>query len=86
MQHVLKDLDGVDCFIYDVIIWGATVEEHDGRLSQVLDRFRSSGVRLQPAKCTFCRSEVYYYGHVLNGSGFTADENKFKAILETKTA
>ena len=84
MQHVLQDLDGVDCFIDDVIIWGATKEEHDRRLRQVLDRFGSKGVRLQPAKFMLRRSEVHYYGHALNGSGVTSDENRVKAILEMK--
>ena len=84
MQHVLQDLDGVNCFIDDVIIWGATAEKHDRRLRQVLDQFRSKGLRLQQAKCKFRRSEVRYYGHVLNGSGVTADENRVKSILEMK--
>ena len=32
MQHVLQDLDDVDCFIDDVLIWGVIAEEHDKRL------------------------------------------------------
>ena len=82
MKNVLQDMDGVECFIHDVIIWGATAEEHDMRLRQVLDRFWSSAVCLQPAKCKFCRSKVYNYGHLLNGSDVTANENRVKAILE----
>ena len=84
MQHVLQNLEGVDSFIDDVLIWGATIEEHDIRLRQVLDRFRSKGVRLQPSKCKFRCSEVHYYGHGLNGSGVTVDDNRVKAILDMK--
>ena len=86
MQNVLQDLDGVDCFIHDVIIWGATAEEHDMRLRQVLDRFRSNWVRLQPSKCKFCRSEVHDYGHLLNGSGVIANENRVKSYPGDETA
>ena len=83
-QHVLQNLEGVDCFIDDVLIWRATIEEHDIRLRQVLDRFRNKGVRLQPSKCKFRCSEFHYYGHVLNGSGVTVDDNRVKAILGMK--
>jgi hypothetical protein len=81
MQHVLQNLDGVDCFIAGVLVWGATIEEHNRRLRQVLDRFRSKGVRLQPSKCKFRCSEVHYYGRVLNGSGVIVDSSRVKVIL-----
>ena len=35
--HVFQNLEGVDSFIDDVLIWGATIEEHDRLLLQVLD-------------------------------------------------
>ena len=84
MQHVLQNVEGVDCFTNDVLICGVTIEEHDRRLRQVLDRFRGKGVRLQPSKFKFRCSEVHYYGHVLNGSDVTVNDNRVKAILEMK--
>ena len=36
MLRVLEGLDGTDCFINDVLVWGSTKEEHD--------RLRSHGV------------------------------------------
>ena len=41
-------------------------------------------MRLQPSKCKFRCSEVHYYGHVLNGSGVTVDDNRVKTILDMK--
>ena len=71
MQQVLQGLNGVACFVDDVldIVWGATCEEHDELLRLVLDRFKATGERLQPGKCTFRSSAVRYCGHVLTESG-----------------
>jgi hypothetical protein len=44
MQETLWDIEGTDCFIDDVLVCGATSEEHDRRLRRVLSRFRERGV------------------------------------------
>ena len=58
MQQVLSGLDGLDCFIDDILIWGSTKEEHDRTLR--LERLRIGNVRLQPRKCRFRQSSVTY--------------------------
>ena len=58
MHHILTGIEGVDCFIDYVIIWGSSREEHDQRLSRVLGRMREKGVKLQPSKCKFRLHEV----------------------------
>ena len=84
MQQVLCGLNGVDCFIYDILVWGSTKEEHDRRLRQVLERLRVGNVRLQPRKCRFRQSSVTYYGHTLSGKGIEVSGDKFRAITEMK--
>jgi hypothetical protein len=54
-----------DCFVDDVVVWGATKEEHDHRLREVLSRFREQGLRLNPAKYIFSSDRVKYFGHTL---------------------
>ena len=84
MQETLRGIEGTDCFIDDVLVWGATPEEHDRRLCQVLSRFRERGVRLQPCKCKFRLSTVTCYGHELSAEGIRVSEAKLQAITKMK--
>ena len=82
MHHILSGLEGVDCFIDDVIIWGSTREEHDQRVRRVLERLRDTGVKLQAAKCKFRLQEVTYYGHILSTEEIKVSPRKVQAITQ----
>jgi hypothetical protein len=84
MSRVLEGLYGTYCFINDVSVWGSSQEEHDRRLRQVLDQFKSHGVQLQPSKCHFRLTEVTYNGHVLSGKGVAISKEKLRAITDMK--
>ena len=38
MKQMLVGVEGVDCFIDDIVLWGETVGQHDQRLKQVLEK------------------------------------------------
>ena len=78
---MLHDIEGTDCFIDDLVIWGATPNEHDQRLGQVLDRCRENGLKFNQPKCFFRRTEVKYFGHILTGQGIRADVDKLRAVV-----
>ena len=80
MNTVLDGLEGVDCFINDIVVYGTTEEEHDRRLRDVLDGCQESGLRLKLAKCQFRSIEVTFFGHVLTSTGLKPDEAKITAI------
>lgn len=82
IRQLLEDLDGVDSFIDDVIIWGRTKEEHDERLIRLLDRAREVGIKFNRDKCEFCVEQVTYLGHVFSEKGMQIDTNKIKAIMD----
>ena len=82
MRHIFSGLEGVDCFIDDVIIWGSTREEHDQWVRRVLERLRDKGVKLQAAKCKFRLKEVTYYGHILSMEGIKVSPQKVQAITQ----
>ncbi|XP_045764401.1 uncharacterized protein K02A2.6-like [Maniola jurtina] len=80
-QH-LEDLEGVDSFIDDIVVWGRTREEHDVRLKRLLERARDIGMRFNKDKCKFGVKEITYLGHIFDERGMRPDVNKVKAILE----
>lgn len=85
VRQLLEDLEGVDSFIDDVIVWGRTVEEHDSRLRSLLDRAREIGLRFNREKCEFRVDKVTYLGHTFSYKGMQVDESKLKAINDMPT-
>ena len=42
MSQLVEDLEGVECIVDDILVWGETSEQHDKRLRLVLERVRDS--------------------------------------------
>ncbi|XP_045451661.1 uncharacterized protein K02A2.6-like [Melitaea cinxia] len=82
LKQFLEDLDGVENYIDDIIVWGETKEIHDNRLKALLDRARQINLKFNKDKCRFFVEEVKYLGHVFNVNGMRPDSEKIKAIKE----
>ena len=80
MNHILEGLDGVEVIMDDILVWGATEDEHDQRLELVLKRIESKNLKLNPSKCRFKVKEVTYIGHVLSEKGVSPDPRKVEAV------
>ena len=65
----------------DVMIHGNTDEEHDHHLIQVLNKCCEIGLKLNPDKCEFGKSEITFYGNVVSNQGFKPDPHKVDAIV-----
>ena len=61
-KKVLEGIPGVIVEVDDILVHAATVEQHDGRLDQVLDRIAACRMRLNKTKCKFRVSSVKYLG------------------------
>jgi transposase InsO family protein len=83
----LTGLDGIKCLVYldDVVIYGATLAEHNKRLIEVLQRLRKYRFKLQPDKCEFLRKEVLYLGHIISDNGILPDPANIQAVIKCKT-
>jgi len=69
-------------YLYDIILFSRTVEEHLERLVRVLDRLRSAGLKLKPDKCSLMQQSVTFLGHVVSGAGIATDPEKTKVVAE----
>lgn len=81
MDNMLEGLEGVRCYVDDVVIWGSTLKEHNERLNKVLQRIRENGLKLNRVKCQFGVQEITFLGDKLSAHGIEPDERKIKAIL-----
>lgn len=78
----LEGLEGVLNVIDDILVWGESVEQHDCRLRQLLDRLRSIKLKLNRSKCKIRLTEMTYIGHVLSEEGLKPDLEKVRAIQD----
>lgn len=80
MDEMLKGLNGVACYLDDVLIAGASIDECLNRVEAVLERFQRHGVRLKEQKCKFFQDSVRYLGHVVDSAGIHPCEEKIEAV------
>ncbi len=74
------NLDWAIAFLDDLIIFSNTLEDHEQRLRQALQRLRSFGLKLSPEKCHFFQRSVKYLGHVVSELGIHTDQSKVEAV------
>ena len=80
---VLAGVQWSHCLVYlgDIIVVEKDFEEHLQNLSIVLQQQRAANLRWKPVKCSFCREEVPYIGHIVSRNGVSTDpEKNYKGI------
>lgn len=65
MQQILVALEGVECQMDDILVFGDSYEQYDRRLEAVLTRLEENGVTLNLGKCEFAKERVEFLGHVI---------------------
>lgn len=84
MDSVLQGLQGERCFVYldDIVIFASSLQEHEQKLTEVFNRLRKNGLKVQPDKCEFMRKEVAYLGHIISSEGVKPNPDKVRAVRE----
>ncbi|XP_026672572.1 uncharacterized protein K02A2.6-like [Ceratina calcarata] len=83
-SEVFGDIEGVEIYIDDLLVWGRDEKEHDERLRKVLKRAEERGVRFNPKKCNIGVKQVKYVGHIFTEKGIQPSDEKIKAIVEMR--
>ena len=65
MNIVIYELEGVDVYIDDLIIYSSSWEQHLSRLRALFDRLKKAKLSVNLVKSDFGRAEVTYLGHVV---------------------
>lgn len=82
MDQVLGGLKWTQCLVYmdDVLVFGCNLEEHNERLSRVLEAIENAGLTLNVKKCLFGSTSVTYLGHCIDQCGIQPDKTKIEAV------
>ena len=69
-------------FIKDILVYSATVEEHEQHLRVVLEKLRQNLLYAKFGKCEFWLEEVTFLGHILTAEGVAINPTKIEAMKE----
>jgi len=85
-QRALDSVIGADmepfafAYLDDIIVIGATEEQHLANLGEVFRRLRRANLKVNPKKCAFFKRRLVYLGHVISTEGVQTDPEKVTAI------
>jgi hypothetical protein len=68
LENVLGDdvvNDHVITYADDLIIHSSTFQEHLEHLDRVLLRLTTAGFTINASKCSFCKAEIKFLGHII---------------------
>ncbi|UYV79978.1 K02A2.6-like [Cordylochernes scorpioides] len=81
MTQLLGKMEGVVCFMDDIVVYGSSLEEHNERVRQVLKKFQEEGMTLNPEKCQFGVKTIKFLGRTIS-EGLFIDEEKLDAVTK----
>ena len=67
-------------FLYDILIYSKSEEEHEKHLRMVLQVLREHKLYTKLSKCIFYEKKIHYLGHIISVEGITVDPEKIEAI------
>ena len=68
-------------FIYDILIYSQSEEEHEDHLRIVLQALGEHQLYAKFSKCEFWLTEVKFLGNVMSASGVLVDPEKVEAVM-----
>jgi hypothetical protein len=83
MTEVLKEFIGkfVIVYLYDILIYNQTKEEHLRHLKMVLSTLQKEKLLINLKKCCFMKRELIYFGFVVSREGLKMDPKKVQEIV-----
>ena len=82
MDTVLQGLPKTICYLDEILVSGATKDEHLQSLEKVLQRLEQHNIRAKKTKCAFLCNAVEYLGHCIDADRLHTLSSKVKAIQD----
>jgi hypothetical protein len=78
---LMEELDKfVVGFIYDILVYSKSVEEHEQHLRVVLGKLRAHKLYAKFNKCEFWLEKISFLGHILTAEGVAVDPGKVETV------
>ena len=72
------------CYVDDVVIATATLDDHIERLEEVFSCMKQAGLKCKPSKCEILRDSIKYLGRLVDKHGVIPDPEAVEAVLTWK--
>ena len=82
IRAILSRCNGVLNMTDDILIFGATDDEHHNNLMSVLQTLEDNGITLNGDKCAFYQTEVTFFGLRFSKDGVSPTEDRCRALRE----
>ena len=82
MDRIIEKCEGVHGISDDLIVHGATEEEHDKRLHNLMTIAKKEGLRFNSEKCVIKTQQVSFFGRLYTSHGLLPDPKKIEDILQ----
>lgn len=84
MTVAMSGINYKQAFVYldDCIVIGKSMDHHNKKIIDILERFRKVNLKLNPMKCEVLRTEIVYLGHRITSQGILPDESKIKVLQQ----
>ncbi len=76
MDNLVANVSNVKCYVDDVIVHSATMEDHVEHLEKAMSLLRKRGLRVRLRKCFFMQPRVQLLGQIIDRYGVHTDEDK----------
>jgi len=76
--------DFMQVYIDDIVVKSSLEDRHIDQLRRSFERMRQYGLKMNPLKCAFGVCVGDFFGFVVHKKGIEINQNKTKAIMETK--
>jgi hypothetical protein len=83
LQTVLGDktCGYVIYYVDDILVFSSSFDQHMDQLDTVLNKLTSAGFTINARKCSFCKPEMKFLGHVFSREKLMPDPQRIEAIL-----
>ncbi|UYV84493.1 K02A2.6-like, partial [Cordylochernes scorpioides] len=85
MDRVLAGIEGVICYIDDVLITTVSVEKHLAVLKTVFLSLEKYNIKLKKDKCKFVQREIEYLCHLIKEDGIRPLDHKLQDLQKAKS-
>lgn len=66
----------------DILVYANTMGDHDKRLKRVLEKIKSTGLKLNREKCVFRQTQLCFLENLIDPSGVRLDPEELEAIRQ----
>ena len=75
-------MQGIICYLDDILIYSHTIEEYLNLIEIVLERLQSVNLRLHSYKCSLFHKSVRFLGHIISEEGIAANDDQLRVVRD----